>query len=377
MRVLIINSEYPPVGGGAGNASKNLAGKLTEMDQEVTVLTSHFGQLPLDTVENGVRVRRIRAFRRKQTRSGGFEQGIFVLAGVSGLMTLVREWRPDIILAFFGVPCGAVAWLTQWKTRIPYVVSLRGGDVPGFRPYDFAMYHRLISPILSRVWSKAGAVVANSQGLAEMAERFDNRVPIDIIPNGVDTNQYSPPRNRDWDPPRMLFVGRLVYQKGLDVLIRALGELKTYSWKLTLVGEGPHQPALESLASEMAITDRIEFKGWMGGEDLAQAYRDANIFVFPSRHEGMPNAVLEAMACGLPVIATEIAGNQELVMPKKTGTLVPPENVPALKGALDSLLPDPSARQEMGAAGRKVVEEGYSWEKTAAQYLAIMQEILG
>jgi len=100
MRVLIINSEYPPVGGGAGNASKNLAGKLVEMDQDVTVLTSHFGELPLETVESGVRVRRIKAFRRAQARSGGFEQGIFVLAGISGLMMLAREWRPDIIVAF-------------------------------------------------------------------------------------------------------------------------------------------------------------------------------------------------------------------------------------------------------------------------------------
>jgi len=376
MRVLIINSEYPPVGGGAGNASKNLAGKLVEMDQDVTVLTSHFGELPLETVESGVRVRRIKAFRRAQARSGGFEQGIFVLAGISGLMMLAREWRPDIIVAFFGVPCGAVAWLTQWKTRIPYVVSLRGGDVPGFRPYDFAMFHRLISPVLSKVWSKASAVVANSMGLAEMAARFDKNVPISIIPNGVDTSLYSPPARREWDPTRMLFVGRLVYQKGLDVLFNALGELKSLPWKLTLVGDGPLQPMLESLASEMGISDRIAFKGWLSGEDLVEEYRDANTFVFPSRHEGMPNAVLEAMACGLPVIATEIAGNHELVIPEKTGLLVQPENVPALKAALDSLLPDPPTREMMGAAGRGIVVEGYSWENATAQYLKIMQDIL-
>jgi len=376
MRVLIINSEYPPVGGGAGNASKNLAGKLVEMDQDVTVLTSHFGELPLETVESGVRVRRIKAFRRAQARSGGFEQGIFVLAGISGLMMLAREWRPDIIVAFFGVPCGAVAWLTQWKTRIPYVVSLRGGDVPGFRPYDFAMFHRLISPVLSKVWSKASAVVANSMGLAEMAARFDKNVPISIIPNGVDTSLYSPPARREWDPTRMLFVGRLVYQKGLDVLFKALGELKSLPWKLTLVGDGPLQPMLESLASEMGISDRIAFKGWLSGEDLVEEYRDANTFVFPSRHEGMPNAVLEAMACGLPVIATEIAGNHELVIPEKTGLLVQPENVPALKAALDSLLPDPPTREMMGAAGRGIVVEGYSWENATAQYLKIMQDIL-
>jgi len=377
MRILIINSEYPPIGGGAGNASQNIAAKLVELNQEVTVLTSHFDRLPLDTVEHGVRVKRIKALRRNLARSGGIEQGVFVIAGILGLINLTREWQPDIILAFFGVPCGAISWLTKWKTGLPYIVSLRGGDVPGFRPYDFAFYHRIISPVLSRVWQKAGAVVANSRGLGELAGQFDSRVKIRIIPNGVNITQYSPPEDRDWDPPQMLFVGRLVYQKGLDLLIRALGNLKSIPWKLTLVGEGPHQPVLEGKADELGIAERIEFKGWLRGGVLTQQYRDANLFVFPSRHEGMPNAVLEAMACGLPVLATQIAGNQELVIPSKTGLLVPPEDVSALQNALGSLLPDSETKAKMGNAARKLVEEEYSWDQTAAQYLSIANKLVG
>jgi len=298
MRILIINSEYPPVGGGAGNASEHLAKKFAELNQEVTVLTTNFNQLPVDAIDNGVRIRRIRAIRRNQFRSGAAEQSVFMLVGSLGTYSLIRESRPDIILAFFGVPSGAIAWLTKWKSGIPYVVSLRGGDVPGFRPYDFAVYHRLISPLLRRVWQKAGAVVANSHGLGKMAENFNDQVRIKIIPNGVDVHRFTLPSARDWDKSQMLFVGRLVYQKGLDILVRALSELKSEPWKLKLIGEGPHRPLLEKLANERGIGNRIEFVGWLSGESLVQQYRDANIFVFPSRHEGMPNAVLEQRRIG-------------------------------------------------------------------------------
>jgi glycosyltransferase involved in cell wall biosynthesis len=315
--------------------------------------------------------------RRHQDRSGALEQGIFLLTGILRILSLTRKWRPDVIVAFFGVPCGAVAWSTKWITRIPYLVSLRGGDVPGFRPYDFAFYHRILAPLLHRVWRKAGAVVANSQGLGGLAEAFDSQVQIEVVPNGVDVHSFSSPTYRDWNSPRMLFVGRLVYQKGLDILVKVLGELKSTPWKLKLVGDGPHRPVLESLADDLGIADRIEFMGWLSREAMSHQYEDANLFVFPSRHEGMPNAVLEAMACGLPVVASHIAGNEELVLPEKTGLLVPPEDPLALRNALESLLLNPERGIQMGEAGRRLVEEHYTWDHMAKQYLSLIQGIVG
>jgi len=377
MRILLINSEYPPIGGGAGNASAYLAAELVTLDQDVTVLTARFSDLPKDTVENTVRVLRIRSLRRRQDRSGAIEQGVFMLSGIWNTLQLVRKWRPDIILAFFGVPSGAVAWIVKMLTGIPYLVSLRGGDVPGFRPYDFANYHRMIGPFLHHVWHRAGAVIANSQGLGALAHNFDDKVGVQVIPNGVDNRRYQVSDNRDWEFPQMLFVGRLVYQKGLDILIRALGELKNYSWHLKLVGDGPHRPELESLARDMGITEKITFMGWMEKADLIHEYNIANLFVLPSRHEGMPNVILEAMACGLPVIATSIAGNEELVLDGETGILVPSEDPLALSDTLTTLLPDFPLRRKMGMASRERVEESYTWEQVARSYLSILQEIVG
>jgi glycosyltransferase involved in cell wall biosynthesis len=376
MRILIINSEYPPVGGGAGNASANLAKALSALHQEVTVLTVRFGDLPFYSKEDGILIRRIKSIRRNKDRSGAFEQGIFILTGSIGLLSLAQEWKPDIILAFFGIPAGAVTWLTRWFTQIPYLVSLRGGDVPGFRPYDFAVYHRLIGPILHRIWKRAELVVANSQGLAALARDFDQRVNIEVIPNGVDILQYQMPPDRDWENPHMLWVGRLVYQKGLDILVESLGELKSLPWKLTLIGDGPQRAALQRLAIERGIDDRLEFTGWLDRAALMKYYYASNLFVFPSRHEGMPNAILEAMASGLPVIASRIAGNEELVLPEKTGFLVPPQDAGGLREALETLLVDPERRKQMGLASRQRVEANYTWEQVAREYLTLLQDML-
>ena len=376
MRILLINSEYPPIGGGAGSASAHLSKKLSDLGQEVTLLTSGYNRLPLMDVQDGVSIRRIKTLRRRLDRSNAFEQAVFLITGSINALYLVKNWRPDVIIAFFGMPCGAISWIVKSFTGIPYIVSLRGGDVPGFRPYDFAFYHRVMGPLLHHIWYHAGAVVANSQGLLELAEAFDKQVEIQVIPNGVDIHLYSYPVNRKWVPAKMLFVGRLVYQKGLDLLIRALGELTDLPWQLCLVGDGPHRPALENLAADLGIANRIEFKGWVGKDVVNQIYQDSNLFVFPSRHEGMPNAVLEAMASGLPVIASNIAGNEELVVHGKTGFLVPPENTAALVKAIKNLISDSERMMKFGAESRTRVKQKYTWENAANQYLDLIQKVV-
>ena len=170
-------------------------------------------------------------------------------------------------------------------------------------------------------------------------------------------------------------MGRVVYQKGLDLLLKALSELRDLEWTLEIVGDGPRVEGLRDQAQKLKIAERVNFPGWQSREQLPQTYQQANLFVYPSRHEGMPNAVLEAMASGLPVLASRIAGNEELVT-EEAGLLVPTEDVQALKSALVQLIPDASARERMGAAARKRVEAQYSWRKVARAYLDLMNSIV-
>ncbi len=172
-----------------------------------------------------------------------------------------------------------------------------------------------------------------------LAHTFDSSFEISMIPNGVDLELYKTGEH-DWSSPRLLSVGRIVHQKGLDLAMHALGGLKDLNWEWRIAGDGPQMQALQSLAQELGIDDRVFFLGWQSREQIIESYRQANVFLFPSRHEGMPNAILEAMASGLPVIATCIAGNEELVIEGQTGYLVPSEDIEALQNALKKILKD-------------------------------------
>jgi glycosyltransferase involved in cell wall biosynthesis len=375
MNILIINSEYPPIGGGAGNASANIARHLAALGHGVSVLTARFGSSPILENCEGVTVHRIPALRRRQDRSSALEQLAFIVSASFWTLDWARQNRPNATLAFFGMPSGAVALLLKFVYKIPYIVSLRGGDVPGFRPYDFKTFHKLIGPFLRIIWHQASAVIANSQGLYDLAHAFDARIEIPIIPNGVDGTQFTN-TPRDWSYPYLFSVGRIVYQKGLDLGLRALAQLKDLDWHWSIAGDGPQMAALKSLAQELGIAERVTFLGWQSKEELAKDYQQASLFLFPSRHEGMPNAMLEAMSSGLPVVATEIAGNEELVVEGKTGFLVPSEDVDALRDALRKALTDSTLRERMGAASRLRVEKEYSWENVARQYSEYLEKIL-
>jgi glycosyltransferase involved in cell wall biosynthesis len=374
MRFLIINSEYPPVGGGAGNASAHVGSELVDRGHEVTILTCRFGDSPHRETRQGVRLVRIPSWRKSESSSGAWEQLHFMISAAWSSLRFVRGWRPDGVIAYFGVPSGPAAWLLRKVYGVPYLVSLRGGDVPGFRPYDFALYHRLLGPIIRLIWRGAEAVVANSEGLKNLAEDFAPRVVIRVIPNGVDVDKYHPVE-RSWNAAHLLFTGRLVYQKGLDLLLDALSALGDLTWRLTIVGDGPELVPLMEQAKSLGLKERVDFVGWKTRQDLLPYYHEANLFVFPSRHEGMPNALLEAMSCGLPAIATDIAGNQELVVDGENGLLVPSEDVDALRDALRTLISQEHLRVEMGKAARQHILESYSWQATAQAYLRLLKQV--
>ena len=373
MRILIINSEYPPIGGGAGNASANIARELAILGFQVSFVTAHFGNLPREEIIDNVTIYRIPSLRRKLDRSGALEQLAFIISASFWTFNWARRHKHQATLAFFGVPSGAPALFLKWIYKIPYIVSLRGGDVPGFRPYDFKTFHKLIGPFLRVIWKNAFAIIANSAGLRDLALAFDSRFEIPVIPNGVDLEKYVVPE-RDWSPPRLLSAGRIVYQKGLDLGLRTLSQLKDLDWHWEIAGDGPQLDNLKLLANELGIADRVTFLGWQSREELTKRYHRANVFLFPSRHEGMPNVVLEAMACGLPVVATRIAGSEELVVEAETGFSVQTENVDELRDALRRILSDSNLRKQMGRASRRRVEESYSWKKVAGQYAAFLKD---
>jgi len=392
MHLLLLNYEYPPLGGGAGTATAALAREFASLGVDVRVLTSAFGDLPARESTHGFTIVRIPAGRRRADRCTVPEMILFMLSAAFHVLRITHGWRPDATLAFFGIPGGPVAYWLRLCRRIPYLVSLRGGDVPGHQAAQLARHHRLTRPLIRFVWRAATAVVANSEGLRREALATAPDLTIPVIPNGVDTTQFQPPLGGPGSVPaaplaggpgsapatspptlRLLFVGRLSPEKSLPVVLAALATLpKSVSWSFTIAGDGPQRPHLETEAARLGLTPRVHFTGWVARDRLLPLYQAADLFVFASTDEGMPNTVLEAMACGLPVIATRIAGCEDLVEDGTTGLLVPPGNAAAIAQAITLLAADPARRTAMAAAARSRAVTRFSWSAAAESYLALI-----
>ena len=378
LRLLLINYEYPPLGGGAATATACLAREFRSLDVDVAVITSTYADLPRRENHDGVEIVRVRAMRRNAERSNSLEMITFIVSASLHSLRFGRRWKPDASVAFFGIPGGPVGLVLKWLHATPYIVSLRGGDVPGHQPEQLAGYHRVTRRFIGFIWRRAHDVVANSEGLREQAMTASPDVDISIIQNGVDAERFDPSsmaRKTDESPARILFVGRVSYEKGLQYLLPALSELNT-AWRLTIVGHGPYADDVRAMSKSLGLEASIDWAGWVDREALPQFYRDADIFVFPSTDEGMPNTVLEAMASGLPVVATRIGGVEDLIEDGRNGILVPPADKDALQQALAAILYDKAKWTTLGKAARDHVVEAYTWRKAAEKYLVLVKAAL-
>jgi glycosyltransferase involved in cell wall biosynthesis len=236
-------------------------------------------------------------------------------------------------------------------------------------------------PLFLRLLRRIDAVVAISAEVRQ--ELLDYGFPqerIVVIPNGVNTGYFSPGSAVDRDGREaspILFVGRLCEQKGVDILLRALallGEQST-AWRLDLLGDGSDRPALQALAEESGIAAAVRFMG--PRSDVRDRMRGAALLVLPSRYEGLSNVLLEAMACGLPVVATRVSGSVDVVKDGVNGLLVEPEQPEELAGAIQRLLQDRKLAQRLGEQARATVLDEYSLDTVADRYIALYRRLLG
>lgn len=375
MRLLIVNYEYPPTGAGAANASYHLAKALAARGHTVTVLTGAFREHRGSSVEDGVQVYRCPTLRRRADRSNIFEMTAFVAMASIRLPAILRATRPAAAIVFFSFPCGPLGLLGKLLLGVPYVVSLRGGDVPGTEP-GLAWLHMLLKPLRRAVLRNSLAVVANSEGLGKLAERADP-FRVEVIPNGVDTVFFAPQEisSPEEKPFTLLFVGRFQPQKNLFFLLDQLEALASdgESFVLHLVGDGPQRASLLEHTRRVRLDDRIRWFGWSSKEELLGHYQRVDCLVNPSLYEGMPNAVLEAMACGLPVLASRVAGNDAVVRSGETGYLFELDRPDTFRVALKQLIRDRPTAKRFGKNAREWARRHFSWDAVATQYLSLIE----
>jgi len=379
MRICLCIPYFPPVMGGAERQASLLASKLVESGDDVTVVTRHLPGQPAREVSGGVRIHRaIRPGRRGALFGLGYmlsllaffadprarfevvqAYGIHLGAYIACRLRPRRGFRVVVRPMSFG-PIGDLAMLAQMR----FWPLWQGGDAP-------TRGHLL------RTIQEADALVALSRDLAAelIAHGFPSHRIVQIA-NGV------PLPETLWEPsrakmtrqslgipadPLLLFVGRLDRHKGAVDLLRAVPALvKRYPKLLViLLGDGPLREELTSLAVESGVSTHVRLSGVADPTPFLQA---ADAFVLPTLGEGMSNALLEAMAAGLPCVTTRVAGNMEVIAHGDTGLLVEPGNPEELQHAIARLLDDPNLAFRMGRDARQRVRVAYSAERMVASY---------
>ena len=379
MKILMVSHEYPPLGGGGANACLNLAKEYSIKGNEVHILTVWFqGEKEYEETENGVKIYRIKSKRKHEEHCGFGEMLDFVIQAIPYAGKLQKKEKFDICQVFFGIPSGPIGYYLKKKYKLPYIIRFGGGDIPGFQDRFKAIYE-FIGPFLKLIWKNANALVANSEGLRTLAYDFCKKYEVLVFPNGVDTEKYKP-SNNEIDTKkkiRVLFVSRLIERKGLQFVLPYIDELEKKSGKnieLTIVGDGPYRSTLEEIVSSNKIKSKVAFAGQKGKEELLDYYQNSDLFILPSKKEGMPNVVLEAMACGLPIVMSPCQGSDELI---GANGLVSDSDLTRFKETmLQAITLSDDELKRMGRESRRLAEENFSWNSVGNRYLELFTKVI-
>jgi glycosyltransferase involved in cell wall biosynthesis len=376
MKILMLNYEFPPIGGGAGKAHLAILKRYAKRnDILVDVITS--GQKPglyVEKLSDNIVIYKVGVHKKNLHYWRKIEVIEWLIKARWTYRQMIKNNSYDLVHAFFGLPTG---WLCcGTANKLPYIISLRGSDVPGGN-VRLQFEYKLFGPLLKRIWTRASGLVACSEGLKTRAMGFLSSANIDVIPNGVDLNRFYPaPADELSGKLKLVTVGRLSATKRVEMLIEAV-EILSKKGKdvcLRIAGGGGMAKQLKAMVEQKRLTGIIKLAGRVGTDKMPDVYRQNNIFVSASMQEGMSNAMLEAMASGLPIITTPCEGVAELI--SDNGIVVEKDTAEALAEAINNLAENKQAYSTMCALARKRAEN-FGWDKVADGYIKFYQRVLG
>lgn len=369
MQILMLNYEFPPLGGGAGNANYFLFKELSKVDNlKIDLVTSSVSSFRIEKFSENITIHYLDIGKRGNLLYQSNKELLrYSYKAYFYSKQLMKSIKFDFIHAFFGIPCGYIAY----KLRLPFIISLRGSDVPGHNP-GFKKTHKLLYYINRKTWRKAKEIIANSEDLKRTALKTKFVDHIRVIPNGVDCNLFKPWQQKKSNVNlNLLFVGRLNKVKNIDVIIRTVAELSGVI--LNIVGDGPEKENLQMLVRSLGIAGKVNFLNRRNHEELKDIYNQNDIFLLLSLGEGGSNVVMEAMACGMPAIIMNTGGAENII--KGNGFVLNELTTEILAEKINYFIKNKEEIIKMGRRSRDIAES-FSWENTAKQYSKIYYELV-
>ncbi|HMI55732.1 MAG TPA: glycosyltransferase [Gemmatimonadaceae bacterium] len=279
-----------------------------------------------------------------------------------------RSFEPQVVHAHWWFPNGVVGTWVGGLAHIPLVTTLHGTDVRLVRTVGVA------KPLFAHVLKHSAAVTTVSRWLKEETEALAPGVHPTVAPMPVSTDMFEPGTARDAE--RLLFVGRLTAQKGLEDLLYAMSLMKKQA-SLDIVGDGPNRSAFEQLAQQLGVAPRIRWHGQLSQSELPTFYQRAAAIVVPSVDEGLGLVAVEALLCETPVVAFDSGGLRDVIQHESTGLLVKSGDRAALASTLDDLLTRDGRGSQLGRGGRLYALSAFAPESAARRYAEIYRQVVG
>jgi len=367
MRILMLNYEYPPIGGGAAPITRALSEQLALAGHYVDVVTMGYGRLPFQEqqIDGRLRIFRVPALRRSPVRAVTIEMGSYLASALPVCLALASRNSYDLIHAHFLMPTGVLAAAVKRVTGLPLVITVHGSDVPGYNPDRFKRGHKLLQPVWKAVVRSADAIISPSAYLRDLLQK-GYPAPVTLVPYGFSAPAPSAAVRRQ----RILFASRLFPRKGAQFMLDALAGLDLAGWDVVIAGDGPMLEPLKAQAARLGLA--VQFPGFLKGQALQDLYASSAIFVFPSLHDNFPVVLLEALSHGCAIVTNNCTGMPEVV--GDAGLLVKPHDVPGLRAAIARLMGDAPLRHELGQRARQRVAE-LGWERILEQQIELYERV--
>ena len=255
-----------------------------------------------------------------------------------------------------------------------------------FTAHAYDVYRDADTRVIARKMRDARFTITVSEYNADFLRSLANgsRPRVELVRNGIDMRRFSPPATRPDGPFTILTVARLVEKKGLRFLVEACRNLRDRGlpFRCEIVGKGEQQPLLDGLIRQWDLRDRVTLVGALAQQEIVERYRRAHVVVLPcivgsdGNRDGLPVSIVEALACGVPVISTAVTGIPEVVHHEVNGLLVPEGDATGLSDALERVMRDSELRTRLSAAARASVMEDFDQAKTAARLWTLFEEAL-
>ncbi len=347
MKILVVIHEFPPIGGGGGLIARDLALELAKRGHQLRIVTAAFTDLPASEIRDGLEIIRLTSGRKESFRAGFGTMASFMLAVNRYLLFGMKDFTPDVIHVHFAVPGGPAAWLYSKLKRIPYLITIHLGDIPGASPEKTGKWFRFVYPLSHYIWNQAKKIVAVSNYSKNLAQK-SYAVPIEVIPNGIDTQLFRPEKPEAHDPVEIVFAGRLVPQKNVSQIIRVCSEIQERPWRCTLIGDGQEREQLEKKIWDADLENKISITGWLSPEQVTERFCRSDILFLPSRNEGLPIVGIQAMASGLALLLSTAGGSPELIENEgENGFICDPEDTAGFVNRLRQMIGSPAMLTRM------------------------------